>query len=286
MEVTKGFKNQIVNRKEVGQYILKEYQKGRSLTEISNELNIAKSTANYLFKECGGQTRSLREINLKNKANENFFSKIDTEEKAYWLGFFYADGYIISKRKWQNYKIGIKLSVEDINHLRKFKKDIEYTGEVKIFQRRKRYYKNEKDICNIDISSNKLAEDLIKNGCVENKTLILKYPSKDIIPECLEKHFIRGLIDGDGCICIDKNKNFVLNFTGTKSMCEGVLRFFNKENIKLRKRFPERFNNNYSFNIKSRNQVPILLSIIYKDATVYLDRKYEKYLKMLELKSK
>ena len=44
------------------------------------------------------------------------FETIDTEEKAYWLGFMYADGYIGASR----YSVGINLSLKDIDHLKKF----------------------------------------------------------------------------------------------------------------------------------------------------------------------
>ncbi len=49
--------------------------------------------------------------------NENVFDNIDTEEKAYWLGFLYADGYVTYK----NYTIGLGVALKDIDHLRKFK---------------------------------------------------------------------------------------------------------------------------------------------------------------------
>jgi DNA-binding transcriptional regulator WhiA len=48
--------------------------------------------------------------------NREFFDIIDTQEKAYWLGFFYADGSL-----WKNGKqLSILLSQNDIEHLQKF----------------------------------------------------------------------------------------------------------------------------------------------------------------------
>ena len=55
-------------------------------------------------------------VSRKYNFDENFFDKIDTEEKAYWLGFIYADGAIFKRT------LSIRLSTKDIHHLEKFKK--------------------------------------------------------------------------------------------------------------------------------------------------------------------
>ena len=46
-----------------------------------------------------------------------YFDKINTEEKAYWLGFLYADGSISSKED----KIELGLAEKDLHHIEKFK---------------------------------------------------------------------------------------------------------------------------------------------------------------------
>lgn len=50
---------------------------------------------------------------MSNKNVLNQFKKIDTEEKAYWLGFLYADGCVGSKEA----KIELGLAEKDFNHL-------------------------------------------------------------------------------------------------------------------------------------------------------------------------
>ena len=66
-----------------------------------------------IYKDNGGIVRTDREQALKYTCDENYFEKIDTAEKAYWLGFMYTDGYIQNKRKNSNMKIGIALSQSD-----------------------------------------------------------------------------------------------------------------------------------------------------------------------------
>ena len=131
-----------------------------------------------------------------------------------------------------------------------------------------------------------MAEDLIKLGCTTNKTNSLKYPSYDIVPKEFEKDFVRGCIDGDGSIIFFNNKKyrrtFGLAFCGTEDMCKHILKFWGKENLKLHKRYPEKDTDNYQFNIGGNYQTLRCLDILYKNATVYLDRKYERYLEIVE----
>jgi hypothetical protein len=71
-------------------------------------------------------------INLHNqvKFNQNVFDCIDTEEKAYWLGFIFADGYISSHipDKKKTYKFELSLSLKDKSHLEKFNQFMRYNG--------------------------------------------------------------------------------------------------------------------------------------------------------------
>ena len=68
-------------------------------------------------------------------------------------------------------------------------------------------------------------EALNNKGCVPNKSLTLTFPSKDIVPSNLLRHFIRGYVDGDGCICVTKPEKIELNVLGTKEFLQGVLDF-------------------------------------------------------------
>lgn len=136
--------------------------------------------------------------------DENYFEIIDTPQKAYFLGLMYADGYVShSKRLLGNnkiyicYKMSISLQEQDKSILELFKRELKRPNElIKIIN---------KDIsinraiqyC-FTVSGQKIHDDLVKHGCVENKSLILQFPKT--VPEKLMSHFIRGYFDGDGCI--------------------------------------------------------------------------------------
>ena len=169
----------------------KYYNDKLSMQKIGELIGCSANTIHRVMKENGLKARTDREQALKYYCNENYFDVINTEEKAYWLGFMYADGFIQNKRKHQNYKVGLSLSECDKSHLEKLKKCLDSNIEIKTYIPKTEF--NSKPYCRLLITSNILAEGLIKHGCLTNKTEILTFPTN--ISEELLKHFIRGYID-------------------------------------------------------------------------------------------
>lgn len=120
--------------------------------------------------------------------NENYFEKIDTQEKAYFLGFIFADGCVIFDPIRYRYKLTVKIHSKDKHILNSLISSID--GEMMVWE-------NETKFSQVTLSGKKIVSDLIKLGATPNKTFDLQYP---IIDENLEKHFLRGYFDGDGCI--------------------------------------------------------------------------------------
>ena len=71
-----------------------------------------------------------------------------------------------------------------------------------------------------------------------------------------------------------------MKFTGTYEVIVAIRSYFNKDNLKLQQRYPNRDNNNYSLNICGDKQVYNLGKLLYKDATIYLQRKHERFLEL------
>ena len=93
-------------------------------------------------------------------------------------------------------------------------------------------------------------------------------------------HFIRGIYDGDGNLNVrGSNSAFrIVSFDKTvlKSLMDIISKNVKETNNHIRiydysNRIPE-------LNISSKKALQSLLKWLYKDATVYLDRKYKKYL--------
>lgn len=254
------------------------YNEGKSYKKIGEILNVNRKQIGYYLKNNGYLPRETfanmngveRKYSVWSKYsfNENFFGVIDTEEKAYWLGFLYADGYVSEKKS--NIELGLKEG--DIGHLEKFKTSLNSNHN---FTRHKRILKGKEFIgYRITLNSKILKADLIAKGCVVRKSLIITFPTYDIVPKEFVRHFIRGCIDGDGCI-YKKNGGLCIEMCGTIEFLDKYMEEINlhKNNIHLMHK--ERINSN-AFKVSYSGPYAIhIINYIYKDATVYLDRKYE-----------
>lgn len=198
--------------------------------------------------------------------NENYFNNIDTEEKAYWLGFISADGCVYGKKNTNSKILEIGLALTDINHLEKFRTSI--NSNHRIIEK--------KNGCKISIVSRKLYDDLNLLGVTERKSKTLTSPSEELIPETLIHHYIRGYFDGDGGFTThDNNQTFALNFCGTPYICKFILKKLEMEKINLE--FKKGVEGFAQVRIKGNLQALEIANKIYKNATIFLDRKYRQY---------
>lgn len=224
-------------------------------------------------------SNDVRKKRRKYDVNDDYFEIIDTEHKAYWLGFMYADGYILSDRD----TIGISLSVKDITHIEKFKRDVSSQSPIKTYIQRSGYKENTL-YSRLLIRSKKMKEDLIKHGVFKKKTNTLKFPKwldKKLFP-----HFIRGYFDGDGCLthggkCKNGNTIYNIKIVGTKNMLINIEKIL-KIDIKLQQRHPKRNVDNWTLTINGNQQVKKIMNYLYKDSTIFLNRKYERYLELIK----
>ena len=214
-----------------------------------------------------------KNISTRKKINscDTMFEIIDTEEKAYWLGFLYADG-CVSYNKVSfptRYVVELSLKESDKVHIEKFQKFMNSTRNIE-------YRKNTKSF-RIQIFSKKLCEDLIKLGCTNKKSLTLKFPTLEQVPLNFINSFIRGYVDGDGSIVLNNKTNCLnkLMILGTKEFLDDLIKI--KQLTCSLKKDKRHLGN--TFNIVPNIQESMsLLNSIYSNGTVYLERKYNLYL--------
>lgn len=239
-----------------------------SASKIATKFNVSVATICKRLKKLG-----INVINEQNrvKFNETVFDNIDTEEKAYWLGFIFADGYISSRDN--GFEITLKGS--DINHLQKFNKFMEHEkNNVKV----SKIIYNQKEFsrCRWGVVNKHLWNILNNYGCTPRKSLTLEFPN--IIPEHLLKHFIRGYFDGDGCLTYEKENNSAypsVSLIGTEKFLLKLKNIIGN-NIKSSINSDKRLKGSKILRIY-RNSVKDFLNYIYENSTIYLDRKYKRY---------
>lgn len=201
------------------EYILNNY-KNFTTKELSEKLGCTIRDIN-IFLDYKNLIFNSKKYNL----DENYFEVINTPNKAYWLGFLYADGCVLVREKnnKKSYILEISLNEDDITHLEKFKMCLKSNSPIK-YKTIKEKYKS----CRLAICNKKICEDLIKLGCTPRKSLTLTFPSEEQVPKELIPHFIRGYLDGDGCV-FNNGKEKRIGFVGTKNILENIQDIMYKE---------------------------------------------------------
>ena len=224
------------------------------------------NTIKRIVESHGGSIRTIREAKQESQINSNVFKTIDSKEKAYWLGFLEADGCV-----YKGYT-KITLQKRDYNHLIKFQKFLNTNNSVKIIKH------NNKEYCTISTGNQTIYEDLIRLGCVERKSLILK-PCLEV-PTQYIFDYIRGYWDGDGGLSYSqKNNRWQAYCTSTKEMLDF---FVQQLNLNTKPFLEHRCKQTYRIHFNGRINVYNKMSLLYKNANIFLDRKYQLFLKLQE----
>lgn len=239
------------------------YLQGKTLNQIKYELQLDPGKLSKYLKLNGVKIERLPH---KKKINKNIFEVINTEEKAYWLGFLYADGYV----GLTDNRVELTLQLSDVNHIKKFKTFLNSDCKISTNSYRSR----------LSIKDEKIKKDLINLGCTPQKSLTLKFPTDDKIPKELIRHFIRGYFDGDGSLCVtEKTKS--IDILGTYDF---LYQLCLESNIATSKIYVSKSKSNKVFRIVlgSRLDLYNFSKYIYDDCNIYLDRKYGKFKKLME----
>lgn len=251
--------------------VIPRYIKGESLSKLSKEFNVSIKTLSKKLKE-----RGITIVNHQNetKFDESIFDNIDTEEKAYWLGFIFADGYLSSR----DYGFELSLKSSDVEHLYKFNKFTKHNknnvklGEAKIGN--KVFIR-----CRWGIVNKHLWSTLNSYGCTPRKSLTLEFPKLN--NNKLIRHFIRGYFDGDGCISYYVKKSTILpkvSLLGTMNFLKVLQTYLieYEKTIKTSILTDKRMKNTYVLSV-STTDAESFLDYLYKDSSIYLDRKFNRY---------
>lgn len=265
-------------------YIVDLYvNQNKTTKEISQKLNIGIwSITNQLIKR-NIKRRSPSAFNRKYYLNEDYFKIIDTEEKAYFLGFLYADGAIYANNKNNRHYFHLTLHSSDLEILEVFKKSIPTNVPL-------RYY-SKRNHTSLMISSEKMTKDLINLGCMPCKSFKIRFPTVEQVPDNFVRHFIRGYFDGDGCISFsEKHRRIEMRIMSNINFCYALERYLSK-NCNIDKFYSQpifesknggEFYTNVAFG--KSEYIINFYKLIYNNATVFLNRKkkiFDSYIKYI-----
>lgn len=272
----KKFSEEIVNE------ILQKYDNGQSITSLNKEYHTTK-VRDLLIENNRQVPESRKGIGWKKRKyslNENYFQELDSKDKAYFLGFIYADGFITKRSQGQNI---LGLTLAEIEPIDKFKKYIQTDKKVGYYKKTNSYSDKSYEY-KLALISDKLVSDIEKLGVVERKSLTLTFPElrEDLIP-----HFIRGYFDGDGSVFLHKdsrkeyssNRYLGINICGTKEFLTALSKHlpFIEEGQCIYKENRKETN---CWNLKMISNIRSLelYHYMYNDCDdLYLSRKKEKF---------
>ena len=257
-----------------------KYLSGISTVVIGKEFGITNHKVSEILESLGidRDHNSLRTYNLDIK----YFDHIDIPNKAYILGFLFADGYNDPKKG----TISMALKCDDKNILENIRKELKSDRELELIKGHS-FKDGDKEYISSDeyrlvLFSKYMCESLICCGMIPNKSNRLKFPmyiSDELIP-----HFVRGYFDGDGSMGFHdlstwNCKNLIIKIVGTKEFNEYLSKYL-MNNLGIESLITNASNNNgitTNLCINKISSQKKFCEWMYADAEMYLKRKYDVY---------
>lgn len=254
--------------------LYKEYRSGNKIAKL---LGVKDETIYRWLKKFGISTAKTGSQGArKHSLNEHFFDVIDTEMKAYWLGFIMADGCVYHGSDKNSYRLQINLASKDRDILERFRQDLACDYAIVTKTRRAEKNCQPREMCELKINSTVLCKALMSHGIVPRKTSCCKIPN---IPSKLHRHFVRGYFDGDGCISWKNGKpgRSRIDIVGNESFLEELQYIFASNGIESYIYALSSTTIVESLSIVNLDMIEAAYHYMYDQSTFYMLRKYDKF---------
>lgn len=253
--------------------IISQYNSGVSLSAIAASYGCSRKPIRRIVVDSGTTIRTNDESIRKYSANYNYFDNIDTPNKAYILGFLYADGCNYMNNSTFTYHWILQLNRNDREILERMKNELEYSGPISDTTRFD--HNMNRAYSTLYICGRHMCEALDRCGVSPRKTTSTTFPEwlqTDLIP-----HFIRGLMDGDGCInnigaaSISGNADLIIRVSEIVEKMSGA-----KNSIYIIQNDAR----THTCRMCGKENSKKFLDWVYADSDLKLQRKYERYVEM------
>ena len=267
----RGGRKKIELNKEQIEILKQQYYEGIAKTKIAKNIKCSVTVVNRTIEELQLEQRSSNRVNKR--IIDDYFSVIDSQDKAYWLGFLFTDGSVDHYRA--SGRIRLQLQEADKEILEKFKEDLQLDCQI-IYDKRAN-----STCCSVEFTSEQMFNDLEKYGIVPRKTYVTEHIPYELIPSEYLYAFILGLYDGDGGLSCSANfsTDVAIQFT---SYHESIVKEFQYliDNYILHKEKSNQvfFTSAWHTAWRGRLQVLKILDTLYANSNHHLKRKYDKYL--------
>lgn len=245
--------------------VINQYNELKNIHKVAKYYNVSISPIIRILKS--------NQVDLTNRrygVNHNYFNVIDTQDKAYWLGFLFADGYIRERKSGNS--LEMKLSIKDKEHLENFRSTINSTHIIKESFTKVKYKSgfSESHMCHLAMYSTKLVNSIKSQGFHSRKTFTINFPTID---ETLIHHFVRGYFDGDGSFSFNSKtfKSHTSLVCASEVFRNQLMWILKNNDINIK------YYSNISLHIQDKLNNLKFYDYIYKDSNIHLKRKKEKY---------
>lgn len=267
--------------------ILSLIKKGYNLKKISKIVDIPERRLGELVKQHNMNANRW----YRNNTDHSFFDNIDNEYKAYILGFILADGCVLIEPKKRNnivYSYNKRItfcnSVDDYEIIEQIRNIISPKAFIK-FSHNEKGVKSRKIQCQLKISSVGLVNKLIELNIKPNKTKDINFVFDfNKIQYNLQRHFIRGFFDGDGCIS-KHNCYYTFSFVSTsyffmlqlQDIFNSLFPNINSNICTYKNKNMITYNLVFYLGVKEE-KIKSIFDYFYKDSNIFLLRKYKKFI--------
>ena len=270
----------MLNIKDYQEEIERLYLEGKTAKEISSILGFKYSQPVYNYFKKRGWYRNCKSGKVTYKVDIDFFKCINTEEKAYILGFICADGHISEDR------LVITVAEKDLDILEKIRGVMHSNHPIKKIKRINPYNKTDRKqltLVELMIGRKELVEPLFNMGLSSNKTYTLNGDILKYIPKYLMRDLLRGYFDGDGNVFFGRRYTsgykYNINVCGNEDfLLKSFQAYFPSSNRLYKDLYSKQC---YVWKISSRDKVRDFMHYLYYNSSIFLQRKYNEYRKIM-----
>lgn len=198
----------------------------------------------------------------------NIFENGWTQENAYIYGWVISDGCLLREGRNKT-SYAVRITSND-------KAMVEWLHESlcvgnKIYSQGKSFTIKYRNVDGISF--------MMKHGLTERKSLTVEFPE---IPDLYVWSFIRGIFDGNGSVTLSKTKYNtyaqVSITSGSKIFLEKMSEKFKEFNIESHLYMDRRTTNkSWYLRLTKRSEIEKFYEMTYSGASVFLDRKHDKF---------